>query len=178
MAGNLLRSLFRGVTNTARSGGTRALLNPRNIISPRNFLARSRGYERFGQSLRTPFKARANNYLAKSIGYPSRGVYLGYRGLRSAGRYGRNNINYFLNRYRVRNRIKTGVKKTGSFVRRGAKSIYRKISADPASAAIGIYQSTRTPTLELKLAGANLGSLRNPPAQENIFNTRAFSSWS
>ena len=55
--------------------------------------------------------------------------------------------------------------------------MYRKISADPASAALGIYQSTRTPTLELKLAGANLGSLTNPGPQENIFNTRSFSSW-
>ena len=169
---SLLRGLVRGFVGTARSGvGTRALA--KSVLSPRNLLARSRGYTRLGSSaLRKPV-FRNSNLLAKSIGYPARGAYLGYKGLRGIQNRGRNFFKY----NRIGGRIKRGAQSTGNFIRRGAKSVYRKISADPASAALGIYQSTRTPTLELKLAGANLGTLSNPTPQENIFNTRSFSSW-
>lgn len=170
---SLLRGIFRGLTGAARSG---RIFSAKNFLNPRNLISRSRGYSRLGTPLRTPFARGAfgKNLLAKSIGYPARGAYLGYRGARNLGRRGTS----FMRRNAVGSRIKMGVQKTGNFVRRGAKSAYRKISADPASAALGIYQSTRTPTLELKLAGSNIGSLRNPPKEENIFNTRSFSSWS
>jgi hypothetical protein len=120
-----------------------------------------------------PKTGRFERVLTQGLGRTGRVGYLGYKGIKNVGTRARNY-------WRANNfgpKISRAARGTGNFLRRGAKSVYRKVSADPAATGLGIYQATRTPTLELKLAGNQIGNLSNPPAQENIFNTRSFSSW-
>ncbi len=176
MAGNILRGLFRSVVGS--SAPRAAVATGRNLLAPRNFLLRRQGYRQLGgntlkSGAKNTFRNRAENAFIRGVGTAGRAGYLGYRGGRRIFNTGRNywrNSNYGA-------KIRRGVKNTAEFGRRGLKSIYRKISADPASAALGVYQSTRTPTLELKLQGQDIGRIQNPQPQENIFNTRAFSGW-
>lgn len=175
VVGGLLRTLARGaLTNSIRRGAVSTAL--RGAANPRNLLPRLRGYRRLPNVNKIsglPKASRLERTLTQGLGRTGRVGYLGYKGVRNAA----SNVRNYWRSNNFGPKLKRAAVGTGNYARRGAKSIYRKISADPAATGLGIYQATRTPTLELKLAGNQIGNLSNPPSQETIFNTRAFSSW-